>query len=294
VNPRARNRSFAVAIGVALVLAACRKPPEPAAPSGTVSVAAGQSSVEAGAPIEIEYRFARLARGAALPADAWVFVHVVDAAGALLWTDDHEPPTAPATWGDAEVTYRRPMFVPRTASPGPVRVEAGVFSRADGARVPMTVAGNPAAGGFEVTAASNDLFVVFGDGWHGAERVEQQQANEWRWSTGDARLSFRRPQRDVVLSLEIDQPVMAVGRQTAELRVGSDLLATLAIDPGVRRIHRVALPAARLGSAPTLELDVHVRPTFVPASITGLASSDTRELGVRVFNVHVGAGLRAP
>jgi hypothetical protein len=274
-------------IGMAVALAACRKAPEPAAPLGTVSVRAGQASVEAGAPVEIEYRFARLA-GAALPADAWVFVHAVNAAGVLVWTDDHQPPTAPATWGDAEVTYRRWMFVPRTAPPGPVRVEAGVFSRADGARVPMRATGDPSAAGFEVTAASNDLFVVFGDGWHAAERVEQQQANEWRWSTGDARLSFRRPQRDVVVSLEIDQPVAAVGRQTVELRVGSDLLATLAIDPGARRIHRVSLPAARLGTAPTVELDVHVRPTFVPASITSLGSSDTRELGVRVFNVYVG------
>jgi len=31
-----------------------------------------------------------------------------------------------------------------------------------------------------------------------------------------------------------------------------------------------------------------VQPTFVPASTAGVASQDTRELGVRVFNVHVG------
>jgi hypothetical protein len=37
-----------------------------------------------------------------------------------------------------------------------------------------------------------------------------------------------------------------------------------------------------------VELDLHVRPTFVPASIPSLKSADTRELGVRVFNVHVG------
>jgi hypothetical protein len=43
-----------------------------------------------------------------------------------------------------------------------------------------------------------------------------------------------------------------------------------------------------MGSAATLDLDLHVRPTFVPATTAGLNSQDTRELGVRVFNVHVG------
>jgi len=282
-----RSCSGAIAMTAVLALAACRTEVAPPSPAGAVSATPQRPSIEAGAPIEIEYRFTRAAGAPAFPADAWVFVHVTDAAGALLWTDDHQPPTAPSTWGDAEVTYRRAMFVPRATTAGRVRIEAGVFSRADGVRVPMAAA-NPSTSLFEVMRASNDLFVVFGDGWHGAERVEQRQANEWRWSKGDARLSFRRPQRDAVLSLEIDQPVTQVGRQSVELRVGSDLLATLAVEPGARRIHRISLPAGRLGAGPTVELDLHVRPTFVPATTAGLGGQDTRELGVRVFNAHVG------
>jgi hypothetical protein len=46
--------------------------------------------------------------------------------GALLWTDDHQPPTAPSTVGQTEVTYRRAMFVPRATRPAACRVEAGV------------------------------------------------------------------------------------------------------------------------------------------------------------------------
>jgi hypothetical protein len=279
--------SFAIAMTAALALVACRAEVAPASPAGAVSVTPQRPSIDAGAAIEIEYRFTRAAGAPAFPADAWVFVHVTDTAGALLWTDDHQPPTAPSTWGDADVTYRRTMFVPRSTPPGRVRVEAGVFSRADGVRVPMSAA-NPSTSVFDVVPGSNDLFVVFGDGWHGAERVEQRQANEWRWSKGDARLSFRRPQQDAVLWLEIDQPVAQVGRQTVELRVGSDLLATLDVDPGARQIHRVSLPAGRLGGGSTVQLDLHVRPTFVPATTAGLGGQDTRELGVRVFNAHVG------
>jgi hypothetical protein len=279
--------ALAIAVSASLALTACGKEDAPASASGAVTVTPQRMSIDAGAPIDIEYRFMRLSSAPAFPADAWVFVHLVDAAGKLLWTDDHQPPTAPATWGAEEVTYRRTMFVPRGTPPGRVHVEAGLFTRADGVRIPIAAA-NPSTSGFDVKPPSNDLFVVFGDGWHGAEHVEQQQANEWRWSKGDARLSFRRPQRDAVLSIEIDQPVAQVGRQAVEVRAGSDLLATIAVEPGARRIHRVPVPVARLGSGSTAELNLHVQPTFVPATSAGLGSQDTRELGVRVFNVYVG------
>lgn len=278
--------ALAIAVSVLLALTACGKEEAPASASGAVTVTPQRMSIDAGAPLEIEYRFMRRSSAPAFPADAWVFVHVVDAAGKLLWTDDHRPPTSPATWGSTEVTYSRTMFVPRGTPPGHVRVEAGVFVPPDGARMPIAAA-NPSTSGFEVKPASNELFVVFGDGWHGAEHVEQQQANEWRWSKGDARLSFRRPQRDAVLSLEIDQPVTQVSRPTVEVRIGSDLLASLFVNLLARQIYRVPLPVARLGTAPTVELNVHVQPTFVPARTPGLGSQDTRELGVRVFNAYV-------
>jgi hypothetical protein len=218
---------------------------------------------------------------------------MVDAGGKLLWTDDHQPIPPPAAWGDTPVVYRRTMFVPRATPAGRVRIESGLFSRADGVRVP-TAPGNPATAGFDVKPDSEALFVVFGDGWHAAERVEQQQANEWRWTKGDAQLTFRHPERDAELTIELDQPVAAVGPQTVELRIESELLATFKVEPGIRSVHRVALPDARMGKDPTVELNLHVQPTFVPATTAGAGSQDTRQLGVRVFNVHVGAGLRAP
>jgi hypothetical protein len=84
------------------------------------------------------------------------------------------------------------------------------------------------------------------------------------------------------------RPVTSVGPQTAELRVGSNLLVTLAVDPGVRRLPRVPLPVARLGGGPMVELNLHVQPTLVPASTAGLNSADARELKVRGVQRHVG------
>ena len=277
---------LATTVAIAAALSACRNDPAPATPAAQVVATAQTSAVVAGAPVELEYRITRLAAASAVPADVWVFVHMVDAGGELVWTDDHQPERLPTTPDDAPVVYRRTMFVPRTAPAGRVRIEAGLYSRASGDRVPAPAA--PPESGFEVKPDGSGPFVVFGDGWHAAEYVDQQQASEWRWSKGDARLSFRHPQRDAVLAVELDQPVNAVGAQTVELRAGSDLLATLNVEPGVRRIHTVALPVVRMGRGSTVELNLHVQPTFVPANMPNLTSSDTRELGVRVFNLYVG------
>ena len=291
--PTAPTRLLATTLAIAATLAACRNDPAPVSPAAQVVATPQRSSAAAGGPIEVEYTITKRAGGPNIPADAWLFVHMVDASGTLLWTDDHQPAAPSAGAGDVSVVYRRTMFVPRTTPTGRMRIEAGLFSRDDGARIP-TATGNPATASFDVEPDSDALFVVFGDGWHAAERVPQQQANEWRWSKGDARLSFRHPRRDAQLTMEVDQPVNAVGVQTVELRAGSDLLATLTVEPGVRRIHTISLPDTRMGSGPMVELSLHVQPTFVPAHMPNLTSSDTRELGVRVFNVHVGAGRRAP
>ena len=149
---------------------------------------------------------------------------MVDEAGTLLWTDDHRPDVPPAAWGAEPVTYRRTMFVPRMASAGRVRVEAGSV-RAPGRHArpfDRRAQGQPVVpgGSFDVLPPSDGLFVSFGDGWHGAERAPQEPPREWRWSTGDARLSFRHPGPEVTLWLELDQPVAAAGRSISKCAKG--------------------------------------------------------------------------
>jgi hypothetical protein len=52
-------------------------------------------------------------------------------------------------------------------------------------------------------------------------------------------------------------------------------------------LRRIALPASVLGDADTVELTIAVDRTFVPADIPALRSSDSRELGIRVFRAYV-------
>jgi hypothetical protein len=288
-HPSRWHATLALACGLACC-AGCRSQAPDNGPRASISVRASQATAEPGAPIEIDYRLSPLPGALPLAGTYWVFVHALDESGMLLWTDDHAPPSQPSTWGTAPLDYRRTMFVPRIPYTGRVWIEAGLFSRDDGTRVPVDRrAQTPDAASFEMRPASNAVFVSFGDGWHGAERDAGETAREWRWSKGDARITFRNPRRDAVLWLELDQPVAAVGAQTVELRIGPERLGSIGVTPGARRIERVALPAARLGTTPTVDLELHVQPTFVPASTAGIANQDTRELGVRVFNAYVAA-----
>jgi hypothetical protein len=289
VSPRPVAGALAIA-AMATAFAGCAAPAETAAPVARMTVAVGQPVVDAGAPIGVQYRFERSAGAPALAEDYWVFVHMLDDHGMLLWTDDHLPPMPTSTWGSSAVDYQRSMFVPHLAYSGPVRIEAGLYSRSSGARLPLegTKTGtrvSPVA--FDMRQPSSPVFISYGDGWYGAEQAEGDAGRPWRWSSGNARLSFRHPGGDATLTLEIDQPVAAVGAQTVEIRRAADVLATIAIASGDRRVHRIVIPSNRLGGG-LIDLDLGIRPTFVPASIAALGSRDTRELGVRLFNVHVG------
>jgi hypothetical protein len=255
-----------------------------------VAVTPAAAVADVGAPIDVAYRWTRVAGAPAPSGDLWVFVHFMDASGMLLWTDDHRPPVPPSQWGSDAVAYRRTVFVPRLPYSGEVRLRVGLYAPATGDRVPLAGAetrdGAVAAGSIEVRPPTNAVFVAFGAGWHGAERAPQEPLREWRWSGGAAHLSFRATPRDSVMWIELDQPVAQVGTQRLQVRAASELLATLPITPGARVVHQVPLPVQRVHSA-MVDLTLTVSPTFVPSAIPALGSQDTRELGARVFNVYV-------
>jgi hypothetical protein len=65
------------------------------------------------------------------------------------------------------------------------------------------------------------------------------------------------------------------------------VIDSFALPPGPRELRKVDLTAAQLGTGETVEVTVAVDKSFVPATITQLKSSDTRELGIRVFRAYV-------
>jgi hypothetical protein len=259
-----------------------------------VSVVPDRTSVAPGQPLELQYRFVRMSGAPALAAGQWVFVHMLDEDGRLLWTDDHQPPVAADAWGADPVEYRRTMFVPRIPLAGDVRIAVGLVNPASAQRAPL--AGRDRGDrSYDVAAvtivpADSGESPAYGEGWYDPERDEGEPGRPWRWSAGSGRLTFRNPRRDARLVLEVDQPIAGTALQRIEARIGADVVGAFALRPGSGRvIERITVPAARLGTADAVEITIGVDPTFVPASTAGLSSSDDRTLGVRLFNAHLSA-----
>jgi hypothetical protein len=262
------------------------------APIASAAVTVSPSRAAGGTPVQVHYRF-EAAPGVTMPAgDHTVFVHWVGPGGELLWTDDHKPPVPLQQWrAGMPVEYDRTMFVPRISVAGPVQVLVGVYSPADGVRLPLT---GPADGTraypvatLELRPDPSSVFVAFGEGWHNPE-IGQTLGREWRWSRANGRLAFRNPQQPAELWLELDQPVKGLtGPQQVELRIGGMVVDTFSLPPDTLQIHRTPLTVETMGGGETVELEIVPSQTFVPADMPALKNGDRRTLGVRVFNAHL-------
>lgn len=287
------QRSLAVLL-LAGAAAACSRGADSAAPVATPSLTLSSPEAAIGSPLEMTYRFVVAPDAPAFGEDYWVFVHFIDSDRELMWTDDHEPPTPTRQWkGGSTVEYARTMFVPKFPYVGQTRVEMGLFSPATGERLPL---GGDTEGQrsyhvatFDMRLATDNLIVVFRDGWHETEVTPEGSGLEWQWSRKNATLSFRNPKRDVRFYLQLDQPVTVAFTepQRVEMRIGDTVVDRFELAPGGNQLRRFDLPAAQLGSAETVEMTISVDKTFVPASVPALTSTDPRELGIRVFRAFV-------
>jgi hypothetical protein len=141
---------------------------------------------------------------------------------------------------------------------------------------------------FNLRLQSDNVFVVFNNGWHETEVADDSSGVEWQWSKREATLSFRNPKRDAVFFLQVDQPVKPFPEpQQVEVRIGPTVIDSFALPVGTRELRRINVAADQFGGEDTVEMTIAVDKTFVPASIPELRSTDPRELGVRVFRAFV-------
>ena len=265
---------------------------EEATPVATPAVTLSRTDAAVGSPVDVTYKFTVAADAPPFAEDYIVFVHFIDADGEQMWTDDHEPPTPVRQWKPGQtIEYQRTIFIPKFPYVGTTDVAIGLYSPTSGERLPLagTDRGMRAynVARFNMTFQSENTFVIFKDGWHETE-VAPDGGLEWQWSKREGTIAFRNPKRDSVLLLQVDQAVNALPRpQQVEVRLGSTVVDSFALPVGTRLLRRIQLPAAVLGQADTIELTIASDQTFVPAEVPSLRSSDSRELGIRVFRAYV-------
>jgi hypothetical protein len=277
---------------LALLAAACGGSQDNAPESGSVAVQLARPRVALGSPVDMTYRFT-LAPGAAAIGNRKVFVHFLDADDEQMWTDDHDPPTPTSAWTPGQtVEYTRTMFVPVYPYVGQAKVVVGLYDTASGERVRFsgTERGGRAyeVAQVELLPQTENVFLIYKDGWHSVESAQDNSLVEWQWMRKEATLSFRNPRRDSVLYLQADNPVKSANAATSlEVRIGDQVIATVPVRGDEAPVHRLPLTAAQLGAADMVELKLVTDKTLVPALEQGSGSSDSRELGARVFHAFV-------
>jgi hypothetical protein len=285
------SASFTVML--ALVAAACsRSPVDDAKGVASASVSVTPAVVSSGMPVELDVKFAIAPDAPAFQEDYTVFVHVVDDDGEMIGAVDHVPPTPTREWkAGSTVQYKQSVYAPISDYVGEATFVVGLYSKESGERLPLSgelfERRAVKAGTFEMRERTEPYVVIFREGWHPPE-APRGSGQEWRWSMKLGRLTFANPKRDIELTLELDQPNKVFPMpQHVEIRVGETVVDDFDLEPGAPLVRRIALAQAQLGEGPDVDLAVVSDKTFVPAKFAGLQSSDTRQLGVRVFRAFV-------
>jgi capsule polysaccharide modification protein KpsS len=75
--------------------------------------------------------------------------------------------------------------------------------------------------------------------------------------------------------------------QHVELSVNGAKVHEFNLDAGQRLLEKVSLKAAQFGSSDSVDMQITVDKTYVPALLNLPNNKDPRELGVRVFHAYV-------
>lgn len=278
---------------LAITLAGCGEAEDTTPPVANLQVSLSRPKVALGSPVEVTYRIT-VEPGASSLGQRRVFAHFLDADDELMWTDDHDPPTPSTEWKPGQtIEYTRSMFIPSYPYVGAAKIVAGLYAPGTNERLKLS---NEDRGDrsykvvdFELLPQTENIFVIYKDGWHPAEVVaEGPGRTEWQWTKKDATIAFRNPKRDVVLVVQLDNP--ATGPNAAQnviVTVGDQTITTIPLMAQAADVQKFPISAAQLGTADMVEIKFTSDKTFVPALDASMKSNDPRELGARFFHVFV-------
>lgn len=283
---RASVVASAAVFAALLLSVSCSRKGADEPPVATPSLTLNRDRVPIGSPVKLTYKFV-VSPGAKFDTDYWVFVHVLDPTGEQLWTDDHLPAPPTSGWKPGQtVEYTRTVFVPNYPYIGEASVRLGLYNRATGDRLtlnaPEVSRREYLIATFQLQPQSENIFLIYKDGWHPAEVATDNAASEWQWTKKSATISFKNPRKDSTFYLEYDARTdLFTPPQQVTLRVGPETVATFAADSRERKLLIFPITTAHLGAGDMTELAIDVDRVFGPGA------ADTRELGIRVFHAFV-------
>ena len=282
----ARSVVFAAGLFAIVTGASCTRKAQEEPPVATPALVMNRDRVAIGSPVKLTYKF-DVAQDAKIDGDYWVFVHVLDPDHEQLWTDDHLPPVPTSQWrGGQHIEYTRTVFVPNYPYIGEAHVRLGLYSQQTSKRLPLAAQEVSRreyhVAKFQLLPQSENIFLIYKDGWHPAEVDTANPSSEWQWTQKAATISFRNPKKDATIYLEYDARTdLFTPPQQVVVRLGGQTIGSFAASSKDRTLVTFPATAAQFGTGDMSELAVDVDKTFKPGG------NDTRELGIRVFHVFV-------
>jgi hypothetical protein len=281
------TRSILFSALAALVLVSgCSRQEDTTPCAATPTVTLVRDRFAIGSPLRATYRF-DVAQNAPISGDYVVFVHVMDDQGERLWGDDHSPQPPTSQWkGGQRVEYSRTVFVPNYPYIGPAHIRIGLYQPGGGQRLPLCTTDSGRreyeVAKFQLVGQSENIFIIYKDGWHPAEVNAQSPTDEWQWTKKAASISFKNPKKDVIFYVEYDARTDKFPTpQQVAIKSGDQVIATFVADAAVKKPLSLPISAAQLGSGEMSELTIQVDQTFTPGG------ADLRELGIRVYHAFI-------
>jgi hypothetical protein len=212
---------------------------------------------------------------------------VLDPTGEQLWNDDHLPVPATSAWQPGQtIEYTRTVFVPNYPYIGEAEIRLGMYDRESGDRLTLSAQEvsrkEYLVAKFQLQPQSENIFLIYKDGWHPVEVAADNAASEWQWTKKTATISFKNPRKDATFYLEFDARTdLFTPPQQVTIRIGDQPLTTFAADSRDRKLLTFPIAAAQFGAGDMVDLVLDVDKTFGP---TG---GDPRQLGIRVFHAFI-------
>ena len=287
-------RAAAVALVAALsLLPACgrRKPAEvnDIIPKFEVN----RARAPLGSAIEVTYTWQLEPTAKKLGQEHRAFVHFLDSHKVLLFDDDHSPVPPVAAWEPGKTySYTRTKFIPIYPYVGDVDVRVGLQPVARGERVALkgTDAGlrEYSVAKMELLPQTENIFLVYKEGWHNPESSAQNPSLERTWTKKDALVSFKNPKKDIIVYLEADTNYKAFDQPPVlTVAVGNKTGLLLPIENSEVFLKKIRIKAADLGDQEWVDLRLSMNQSFVP-KLKGVNATDDRELGLMVYHLYVG------
>src|SRR5687768_13965098 len=198
-----RPSSFLAWTAVAAILVvsvSCSGETDDTPPVATPALTLNRTNVPIGSPVKLTYKFV-VAPDAKIDRNYWVFVHVLDPTGEQLWNDDHLPVPATSAWQPGQtIEYTRTVFVPNYPYIGEAEIRLGMYDRESGDRLTLSAQEvsrkEYLVAKFQLQPQSENIFLIYKDGWHPVEVAADNAASEWQWTKKTATISFKNPRKD--------------------------------------------------------------------------------------------------